>query len=93
MLHRDISPNNLMLVHSDGENESVLRRGLLIDFDYAAILEELGERVVSAGFRTVRLIGTLFQFDLLILHHSGYTAFHGYRPHASSRETRQSISA
>jgi hypothetical protein len=65
-----------MLVHPDGDVTSV-RRGLLIDFDYAAILEELGERVVSAGVRTVRLISILFQFDLLILHHSGYATFHG----------------
>jgi serine/threonine protein kinase len=67
MLHRDISPNNLMLVHSEGDE---LRKGLLIDFDYAALLELLGQRVVSSGFRTVRLIGLiLFQFDLLMLHH------------------------
>lgn len=63
-----------MLVHSDRESTSV-RRGLLIDFDYAAaMLERPG---VSAGVRTVRLISTLFQFGLLILHHSGYTTFHG----------------
>lgn len=56
-----------MLVHSEGDE---LRKGLLIDFDYAALLELLGQRVVSSGFRTVRLIGLiLFQFDLLMLHH------------------------
>jgi hypothetical protein len=91
MLHRDISPNNLMLVHCDAahEGEKVVWRGLLIDFDYAALL---GERVVSTGFRTVRLIGIFFQFDSLILHHSGYTSFHGYQSYSSSREPRQAIS-
>ena len=70
-----------MLVNLDGEEVSV-RKGLLIDFDYAAMLDEPGERGVSAGFRTVRLIIILFQFDLLI-HHSGYTSFHGCRSHDS----------
>ncbi|KAF8808704.1 hypothetical protein BYT27DRAFT_7337683 [Phlegmacium glaucopus] len=50
MLHRDISPNNLMLIRPNLEGE--VRHGLLIDFDYAALIKALGSRAISAGFRT-----------------------------------------
>ena len=52
MLHRDISPNNLLLIHlilAGG-----VRSGMLIDFDYAALTQALGPRAISTGFRTVR---------------------------------------
>lgn len=54
MLHRDISPNNLMLIRPDAGQ----RAGLLIDFDYAALLDSTSSHSVSDGFRTVRLIDT-----------------------------------
>lgn len=83
MLHRDISPNNLLLIQPSLEGG--VCRGMLIDFDYAAMTQSLGSRAISAGFRTVRLIDTYVQSDLLMLDYSGYTTFHGYRSHASSR--------
>ena len=82
MLHRDISPNNLLLIRPSLEGGT--RSGMLIDFDYAALIQATGPRAISNGFRTVRLIDTYVQFDILILDHSGYTTFYGYRSHASS---------
>jgi hypothetical protein len=52
MLHRDISPNNLLLIHPIQEGGG--RSGMLIDFDYAALTQTLGPRAISTGFRTVR---------------------------------------
>jgi hypothetical protein len=75
MLHRDISPNNLLLIRPSVEGG--VRSGMLIDFDYAALTQALGSRLISNGFRTVRIFDTYVHFDLLILHHSGYTAFYG----------------
>jgi serine/threonine protein kinase len=54
MLHRDISPNNLMLVRPSPAKQA----GLLIDFDYGALLDDA--RTISPGFRTVRLINLLY---------------------------------
>jgi hypothetical protein len=52
-----------MLVQPEGETAA--RRGLLIDFDYAALVETAGERVISTGFRTVRPLARRFKFDYL----------------------------
>ena len=54
MLHRDISPNNLLLIRPG--LEGAVRSGMLIDFDYAAMIQAQGPRTISTGFRTVRLI-------------------------------------
>jgi len=83
MLHRDISPNNLLLIRPSLEGGK--RSGMLIDFDYAALIQFTGPRTISTGFRTVRLTDANELFDLLILDRSGYTTFYGYRSHASSR--------
>lgn len=40
MLHRDISLNNILLYHPLHPEQSSLRRGLLIDFDYALQLDK-----------------------------------------------------
>lgn len=53
----------MMLVQPEGETAA--RRGLLIDFDYAALVETAGERVISTGFRTVRPLARRFKFDYL----------------------------
>jgi hypothetical protein len=67
-----------MLTQPNVEGPGQVCAGLLIDFDYAALIRARGSRAISAGFRTVHFIYTLFQFDLLILHHLGYTTFYGY---------------
>ena len=81
MLHRDISPTNLLLIRPSVEGG--VRNGMLIDFDYAALIQAIGPRSISNSFRTVCLFYIYVQFDLLILNHSGYTTFYGARSHAS----------
>ena len=54
MLHRDISPNNLLLIRPSVEGG--VCSGMLIDFDYAAFTQPYNPRPISTGFRTVRLI-------------------------------------
>ena len=49
-VHHDISYNNIMLF-KDEDSTTKLRRGLLIDFDYAAKIKDKGK--VSPGHRTV----------------------------------------
>jgi serine/threonine protein kinase len=55
ILHRDISTNNIMLYHQtvapDSETKPKLRHGLLIDFDYSALIG--GDQVPSDTHRTV----------------------------------------
>jgi serine/threonine protein kinase len=68
MLHRDISPNNLLLIRPNLEGG--LRSGMLIDFDYAALILAQGSRTISNGFRTVRLIDT---FHVLIRFTNNWT--------------------
>ena len=68
ILHRDMSINNILVFicdtrwpaisHDQKERENVIankkfRRGLLIDFDYANMLNAGGEQGVSSGDRTV----------------------------------------
>jgi serine/threonine protein kinase len=61
VLHQDISPNNIMLVrHSD--DKQTFECGLLIDFDFAAVLEGTSS---SEGFRTVCLSRLVLFFILI----------------------------
>jgi serine/threonine protein kinase len=64
MLHRDISPNNLLLIRPNAEGGE--RSGMLIDFDYAALIQALSLSIDFNGFRTVRLIDT-FHVSMLLL--------------------------
>jgi serine/threonine protein kinase len=58
ILHRDISPNNLLLIRPNVEGGA--RSGMLIDFDYAALTQAIGPRSISNGFRTVCLSICMF---------------------------------
>lgn len=48
-----------MLIHPNDKKIPVWR-GLLIDFDYAALVEAVGKWVILAGFQPVHIIGILF---------------------------------
>ena len=61
-VHRDISYNNVMLFNTQ-DTKTMLRRGLLIDFDYAAKINDKGKG--SPGDRTVR--------TSLSIHYHGYS--------------------
>jgi len=50
VLHRDISFNNILLARDPKRAADKPRQGMLIDFDYAASLEQKAE----IGQRTVR---------------------------------------
>lgn len=79
ILHRDISPNNILLVRDNGSIHC-----LLIDFDYAVTLKESSEQKASDdsqdkatnkakashGFRTVSIFPLLLSFSNLILSNS-----------------------
>lgn len=54
VVHRDISPGNVILVE-DKANPKALRKGYIIDFDYA-ILQSRQEGEHAKGKRTVRCI-------------------------------------
>jgi serine/threonine protein kinase len=67
ILHRDISPNNIMLVRDD---DARVLHALLIDFDYASTLENnnnVADVQVVDRFRTVGLFP--FAFSSLIYPH------------------------
>ena len=75
ILHRDISADNGMMYEETLEDGSVRVRGLLIDFDYAIRIDELG-REPAPGDRTVSTDDEV----LFSPHdaHTGYTSLYGY---------------
>ena len=75
ILHRDISPNNILLVR----DATGVARCLLIDFDYAVYLNAALK--ASCGFRTVSnsLFSMLRQYSMS--NHLGYPSIHGHRDH------------
>ena len=65
ILHRDISPNNIMLVRND---DGTVLHALLIDFDYASTVEKDKEReVVGDSADVVDRFRTVSLFPLLSL--------------------------
>ena len=54
-LHRDVSINNAMIYKEILPDGTIRVRGLLIDFDYAIKMDELG-RIAGPGDRTVSLV-------------------------------------
>ena len=58
-LHRDVSINNAMIYEETLPDGIIRVRGLLIDFDYAIKVDELG-RIAGPGDRTVSLADQLF---------------------------------
>jgi serine/threonine protein kinase len=52
IIHRDISYNNILLVHNEEHSKSPYKyRGMLIDFDYAASTKQhskIGQRTVRS---------------------------------------------
>jgi serine/threonine protein kinase len=72
VLHRDISPNNILLVRGgDGAAHC-----LLIDYDYATTVKTTSEQQVSHGFRTV-CTSIPLRNDTLASNFSGDPTIHG----------------
>ena len=74
-LHRDVSINNAMIYKEILPNGSIRVRGLLIDFDYAIKVDELG-RTPRPGDHMVSLVdhGHLLSHST----YPGYTSIYGY---------------
>lgn len=62
-LHRDVSINNAMIYKETLPDDTVRVRGLLIDFDYAIKVDQLG-RTAGPGDRTVSLVDQHHSLDL-----------------------------
>jgi serine/threonine protein kinase len=75
ILHRDISPNNIMLIR---DNDGKVLHVLLIDFDYASTLDSKNEQSDTPDhFRTVGPFS--FALPRRFILRIGNTTFYGHR--------------
>jgi hypothetical protein len=79
ILHRDISFRNLMLyVPHDDDDDDIMRRGLLIDYDYAINMGD-SDRTKAEASRSVCSLSMYHEFQLIMHYTSGHSPVHVIR--------------